>query len=110
MKKKKRVNKLSIIKIVLLIIVIILIVTVIYKIYQVKNFQKNLREITDSEKLEVINILNKNMNITSSDIIFGRVFERGDTKLVQVQIKEGDLRKSYLIDLEKNTLIREHHE
>jgi anionic cell wall polymer biosynthesis LytR-Cps2A-Psr (LCP) family protein len=103
-------NKSSILKIILLIIAILLIATILYKIYQVKNFQKDLRPITEEEKQKIIEILNENMNVTSSDIIFGNVIENEHGRLVQVQVKEGNLRKSYLINLDNNSLVRKYNE
>jgi cell division protein FtsL len=106
-------NKSSIFKVVLIVIVIIvilLITTLFYRIYQVKNFQKDLRPTTETEKQEIIEILNQNMNITGYEIIFGKVFTRGNEVLIQVQLKKGVLTKSYLINLENKSLVRNQNE
>jgi len=103
-------RKLSVIKIALLIVGILLVVTIFYKVYQVKSFQKDLREPTYLEKQKIVEILNKKMNVSSSDIIYGNVLMNGHGTLVQVQVKEGNLRKSYLINLDNNNFVRKYDE
>lgn len=92
--------------VVAVIIAILLVTTFFYRIYQVKNFQKDLREPTILEKQEIITILNDNINITGYNLSFGNVFIKGNATLVQVQLKKGDLRKIYLINLENKSFVR----
>jgi hypothetical protein len=87
------------------IIVILLLTTLFYRLYQVKNFQKDLRPLTYSERQQVIDILNNNFDIMGYDINIGNVYIKGNERLVQVQIKKGVLNKSYIINLENNSLI-----
>jgi amino acid transporter len=110
MKKKRRFSKLLFLKIILLIIGILLIATIFYRIYQVKSFQKDLRPVTEAEKQKIIEILSENMNITGSQIIFGNVIMNGHGTLVQVQVKEGNFKRSYLINLDNNNLVRKYNE
>lgn len=77
-----------------------------YRIYQVKNFQNDLRPLTEAEKQKVIGILSSNMNLTGSEIIFGNVYTDMNETLVRVQVKNGTFKKSYLINLDKNILVR----
>jgi hypothetical protein len=110
MKKKRSFSKLSVLKIILLIIGILLIATIFYRIYQVKSFQKDLRPLTEAEKQRVISILSENMNITGSQIIFGNVIMNARGTLVQVQVRNGSFKRSYLINLDNNNLVRKYHE
>jgi hypothetical protein len=113
MKKETKVRsgkRLPILKIALVIIGILLVAALLYKIYQVKDFQNNLREPTDAEKQQIVHILNEKLGITSTDIIFGNVLMDAHGTLVQVQVKEGNLRKIYLINLDNNNLVRKYDE
>jgi hypothetical protein len=88
----------------------LLIATIFYRIYQVKSFQKDLRPLTEAEKQRVISILSENMNITGSQIIFGNVIMNARGTLVQVQVRNGSFKRSYLINLDNNNLVRKYHE
>jgi hypothetical protein len=88
----------------------LLVATIFYRIYQVKSFQKDLRPVTEEEKQKIISILSANMNITGSEVIFGNVIIEGHGTLVQVEVKERNFKKSYLINLDKNSLVRKYNE
>lgn len=106
----KKSSLFKIIIIIVAIIIILLITTIFYRIYQIKNFQKDLRPITETEKQKIIEILNENMDIAGYEISFGNVFIKGDETLVQVQLKNGNMKKTYLINLESNSLVRNQNE
>jgi hypothetical protein len=103
-------KKSSIFKIVFLVIIILLIATLFYEIYQVKSFKKDLRPATEIEKQEIIEILNENINTTGYEIIFGNVLTEKDKILIQVQLKKGNSREHYLIDLNEKRLIGRYNE
>jgi anionic cell wall polymer biosynthesis LytR-Cps2A-Psr (LCP) family protein len=103
-------RKLSLLKIAFIIVGILLVATIFYRIYQVKSFQKDLRPVTEEEKQKIISILSANMNITGSEVIFGNVIMNAHGTLVQVEVKERNFKKSYLINLDKNSLVRKYNE
>ena len=103
-------RKLSILKIALIIVGILLIATVLYAIYQVKSIQKDLRPLTEVEKQKVVSIQSVNINLTDSQVIYGNVITSGHETFVQVQVREGHFKKSYLINLNTNSLVRKYNE
>lgn len=98
-------KKSTMFKIFLVVILVLFIATLVYRIYQVKNFQKDLRETTGEEKQKIIDILDENMNIAGYDLTFGNVFTDKNQTFVRVQLKKDNLKKSYLINLDSNTLV-----
>jgi hypothetical protein len=94
-----------IIIILVIIIVILLLTTLFYRLYQVKNFQNDLRSITEAEKQQVIDILNNNFDIRGYEINIGNVYIKGNERLVRVQLKKDVLNKNYIINLNNNSLV-----
>jgi len=103
-------KKSSLFQIVLIILVILLIATIFYKISQVQSFKKDLRPTTELEKQKIIEILSAEINTTGYEISFGNVLTKGDKTFVQVQLKKDNIKKSYLINLNNESLVRNYNE
>lgn len=97
-------------KIVILIIAILVVASLFYKFYQIKSFRNDLRPVTEAEKQKIMNILNEEFNTTGYEIIFGNVFTDENETLVQVQLKDGNSKKTYLINLRNESLVRKYNE
>jgi len=100
-------KKSRVIKIILISVLIILLINIIYHIFYFQNFQRNTKIVSDFEEQKILSILNKNLDITNYEIIFGRIYSGKDRELISIKIINEQEKKYYLIDLKSEEILSE---
>jgi hypothetical protein len=99
-------KKSLLIEIIIVIVLLMLLVTFLFNVFYFNHFRKDVRPITDSEKQEVMKILNGSMSPEDYQITFGNVFTVKNNELAQIQLMKGNSKYYYAVDLNKRRLIR----
>jgi len=89
-----------------LIVSFILIVALLFHLVYFNNLHKSTKPITEAEKQQVIEILNKSMNLDDYQIKFGNVLVLKKSELVQIKLIKDNSKNDYIIDLISGKIIR----
>lgn len=99
-------KKLSILLIIIFIIVLLLATTFFYNFLYFKSFNKKVRPISDLEKKEILEIINKSMNIDKYDVKFGNIYIINNREIAQIELIHNNSKKDYLVDINTKRLVK----
>jgi hypothetical protein len=96
----------SVLLIMLAALTVILAANLLFHFVFFSDLHKNLKPASQAEREKVIEILNRSVDLASSQVKIGNVYTRSDSEIVQVELIRGISRRHIVIDLKEEKVVR----
>lgn len=91
---------------VLIIALVLIGITLVFNIFYFQRVNEHIRPLTPEEKEKALFILNQTEDISGFEIEFKNLYQTKKGELAEIELKNGSMKKKYLIDLERGRIIR----
>ena len=91
---------------IIIIIAILLAINLVVHFIFFQRFQNHTKQITETEKKEILQIIEQSLKNQTYEINFGKAYLLKNKNFVQIELIQNNSKKEYLVDLENKRLIK----